>query len=461
MKRVAALVALAALVAPAAASAHATLIRTVPANGAVLDTSPRRVRVVFDDTIHLASGNAAVANATHASVLAGRASVHARELSIPLRANLPDGDYSVRWSMVSEDGHPAKGVLAFGVGAGRSPPTAVLGAATPLGGSDIVLRTVYYLGLLAGAGGAAFALLCRRVIGSRIIRPMSHLIFFSMLAVFLGDSALAHSAAPGTRYALVLKVVVTLALVGGAAAALAPMYERLLLVAGVCSLAIVAAPTLSGHALDRDQPRFLSIPVDLAHTASAAVWFGGLLSLVFVLPRTSAEDDERSAVVRRFSTVALTAVAVLAGSGLVRALTELSAVSQIWSTSYGRVLAAKSILFLPLLGLGWLNRTTLLGAFARLRRSALVEVMVILAIVVVVAVLTELRPGKAQARLDATPTAPLQAARPAARTDVRVIAPNEITFLDRSVPEWFRIELGAKRPTRLSMTAAAHFMVDR
>ena len=72
---------------------------------------------------------------------------------------------------------------------------------------------------------------------------------------------------------------------------------------------------------------------------------------------------------------------------------------QVWSTSYGRALIVKTALFVPLLGLGWLNRTLLLGAFARLRRSALLEIIVISGIVVAVAVLTELRPG--QRRVDA------------------------------------------------------------
>jgi len=62
-----------------------------------------------------------------------------------------------------------------------------------------------------------------------------------------------------------------------------------------------------------------------------------------------------------------------------------------------------------LLAVGWLNRTFLIRAFERLRRSALAEAVVIAAIVVAVAILTELRPGT-----DATaaPKAPLAAALP-------------------------------------------------
>jgi uncharacterized membrane protein len=172
----------------------------------------------------------------------------------------------------------------------------------------------------------------------------------------------------------------------------------------VCALALLAAPTFSGHALDPDQPRILAPIVDLAHVAAAAIWFGGLLALVFVVPRGT-DERERSALARRFSSIALFAVIVLGVSGLGRALTELSAVSQIWSTSYGRALIVKTALFLPLLGVGWLNRALLAGAFARLRRSVLVEVTVLVGIVIVVGILTELRPGKLVARAASPVTA--------------------------------------------------------
>ena len=68
MKRAAAvaLLAFVALALPAGAAAHATLIATTPANGAVLAKAPRVVRVEFDDTIHVAPGNQVVSNVTSA-----------------------------------------------------------------------------------------------------------------------------------------------------------------------------------------------------------------------------------------------------------------------------------------------------------------------------------------------------------------------------------------------------------
>ena len=409
VKRTVVLLALAALIAPASAAAHATLIGTLPADGAVLDRAPQSVHVEFDDRIHVAPGNAAVSNANNASVLDGAPRIAGHTLVLPLRANLGDGSYSVRWSIVSDDGHREQGVLAFAVGSGNASPHSVLGASAPLSWSNLVLRTLFFFGVLAAGGATVFLLLTRSLLGDRIRTPLAHLLFFALLAAFLGGSGMIHGSPPGTRFALVVKVAITIALVGGAAAALAPTVPLLLYVAGACSLALLAAPTLAGHSLDRDQPRVLAPLVDVAHIAAAAVWLGGLLSLVFVVPRATDRGAARSAAVRRFSSAALVSVIVLGVSGLVRALTELSAVHQIWTTSYGQTLLVKTALFAPLVGLGWLNRALLLGVFARLRRSAFAEIALLAGIVIAVAVLTELRPGKEQTAV----AAPVAVAQPA------------------------------------------------
>jgi hypothetical protein len=46
--------------------------------------------------------------------------------------------------------------------------------------------------------------------------------------------------------------------------------------------------------------------------------------------------------------------------------------------------------------------------------------------------------------------------------DVHLVAPHTLTFLDATIPAWFRLTLGPDgRPRMLNMTAAAHFMHDR
>jgi len=430
VKRTVVVLALAALIAPASAAAHATLIGTTPADGAVLDRAPQTVRVAFDDRIHVAHGNAAVSNANNASVLDGAPRTAGHTLVLPLSAGLADGSYSVRWSIVSEDGHREQGVLAFAVGSGNASPRSVLGASAPLSWSNLVLRTLFFFGVLAAGGATVFLLLMRGSLGDRMRVPLAHLLFFVLLAAFLGGSGMIHGSPPGTRFVLVIKVAITIALAGGAAAALAPTVPLLLYVAGACSLALLAAPTLAGHSLDRDQPRVLAPLVDVAHIAAAAVWLGGLLSLVFVVPRATDQGAARSAAVRRFSSAALVAVIVLGLSGLVRALTELSAVHQLWTTSYGQTLLVKTALFAPLVGLGWLNRTLLIDAFARLGRSAFAEIALLAAVVIAVAVLTELRPGKETNAVAAAVAVAQQAVLPPSNA---VVAAQELGSLGLAV----------------------------
>lgn len=393
MARALAVLAFVALVVPATAAAHARLIRTVPADGALLARAPADVRVVFDDTVRVGSGNAAVANGSRRSVLAAPAHAQGGVLTLPLVVGLTRGDYTARWSVVAEDGHHEQGLIAFAVGRSGPRPVPVLAASTPVGMRTVALRALYYLGLLIAAGATVFALLARPLLGARLRRPLAGLLFVALLAAFLGASGLEAGATGGTRFAIVLDIAVVVSLVGAAAAALAPAVPALLTVAGGCALALTVAPALAGHALDPDQPRVLAPLLDAAHTASAAVWLGGLVAALWLLPRSSLDSWERRAVLRRFSSVAVAAVVLLGVTGLARALTELGGIGELWSTSYGRALLVKTALFVPLLAVGRLSRSLLEERSPRLTRSIAVEIAAITAIVVVVAVLTQLRPG--------------------------------------------------------------------
>src|SRR4051794_14277556 len=101
-----------------AAFAHANVVSTTPADGATVSAAPTEVRVLFDDPMIVGPGNAVV-SADRTSVLAGKPRVEraGRELVLPLE-RLENGDYSVRWRIVSDDGHLESGVLAFRVGRG-------------------------------------------------------------------------------------------------------------------------------------------------------------------------------------------------------------------------------------------------------------------------------------------------------------------------------------------------------
>jgi copper transport protein len=378
------LVLLCALALPAGASAHARLLRTVPSDGAVLRSPPRAVRIVFDDTVRPLSGIRAIRN-DGPSVAAGKARVTGgKTLVIPLRADLQDGDYTVLWRVLSDDGHTLSGVIAFGVGAGRAPPQAALSADNGPGVQSVVSRFLLFAGLLTAAGAAFF----RFAVGP--VTP--RLLLGAFLLAFVGISGVAHDVSVSTRFGSVMAAAAVIAGVGALLAALAPLYSQLEVPAFAAALVLMPAPTLAGHALDRGRP-FYEPLVDFLHLAAASLWLGGLVALGIALAQGGVE---RNVVVRRFSKVALVSVALLSVTGVIRALAELRTVGQVWSTGYGRVLIVKTVLLAVLVVVGWFNRYRLIPRFSfdALRRNVAVELTLFAALVAAVALLTDLRPGR-------------------------------------------------------------------
>ena len=370
------------------ASAHANLVSTSPADGATVERVPPVVRIRFDDPVRVGPGNAVVAN-RGGSVTAGPARLEGggRELVLPL-GRLAGGDYSVRWRIVSDAGHLETGVLAFRVGAAGfigSRPTSVLeaGSTRPRTG-DLIARWVFIGSILLAGGAALFRLLVSRARRDRAAVTMTA----ALIGAVLGGAWLLHSTqAGGTRFGHVTSAAILVAAAGALAAACSLIYPRLLPVAVAASLALLAAPSLGGHALEAGRFGLLSLAADLGHVVAAAFWTGGLFQLALSLRRR-----ENDGVARRYSWFALPAAAGVAATGSIRALGELSAMSQLWSTGYGRVIVVKAGLFTALLGLGWLSRRRLHAA-GRLLRPVTAELALLAVAVGAVAVLTALPPG--------------------------------------------------------------------
>ncbi|MFL6035313.1 MAG: copper resistance CopC/CopD family protein [Gaiellaceae bacterium] len=390
--RLTCIVGAATLVAPAAAFAHADLVDTNPRNGASLVRAPARVVVRFDDVVRTAPGNAAVRNGG-TSVLAGKPRTHGRRLVLPLRDRLRDGDYSVRWSAVSDDGHVIQGVLAFSVGTGRAPPPPTLRVTNEVGFGTVFSRWVFFAGLLVGSGMALFDLVVWRPIARSDIR--TGWMALALAAMFVSSHGLVRASHGGvaTRFGLTVQIASAIAATGAAAAAIAVADRSAAPFGMVLAVLLLPVPTVAGHALDPGRS-WLEVPVDMLHVTAAAVWVGGLFALVVIVPREGVPPEIADRAARRFSTFALAAVIAVGLTGAVRALAELSSVSQLWSTSYGRAILAKSAIFAVLLGLGAVSRATVREGAGRLRNVVRVELVLAVALVVAVAILTSLRPGR-------------------------------------------------------------------
>jgi copper transport protein len=373
LHRTASLLAGAALLAPASAWAHASLVRTDPPGGAVLARSPAAVRVVFDDLVRAGPGIAAIRNGG-SSIIRGTPRVeHGRTLVVPLERGLPDGDYSVRWSILSDDGHLESGVLAFAVGLGRASPTADLSAeATGPTVDSVGVRWLFFAGVLGAAGLAMFTFIVR----PRELERVPVVLSTAGVLAALGAAQEIHRVGLSTRDGRALGVAFVLALIVASGGAAASLERRALSPALAVALLLVLVPSFAGHALDPGLAR-VNVVADVLHVVAAAAWVGVLVGLVAT----------RGADLRRAGMLALGAIVLLGVTGVTRAAFELVSVSPVWVTSYGRALLVKTALLLSALLAGWLVRR-------RPRERVAVELVLVASLVVAVSVLVELRPGR-------------------------------------------------------------------
>ncbi len=283
------------------------------------------MRLTFSEPVRPASGIEAIRNGG-GSVFGGKARPQGQTLVIPLRGRLGNGAYTVRWRVISDDGHEIGGVLAFAVGSGSAPTPALSAGSTGPGAGQYAARWFFLIGLLVAAGAAVFHILVwrpgiadaglvpeeRRRAERRELEAGSLLLSAGFAAAIGGALLLLYltHAGSGTRFGLVLKIGLTIAAVGLVAAVNSLVLRHVRVVALLAALAVLPIPTLAGHALDQGRSS-VDLVVDVAHVTAAAVWIGGVLALAAVVPWAGRGPGEGLLlpVARRFSTLALNAVA--------------------------------------------------------------------------------------------------------------------------------------------------------
>ena len=262
---------------------HAVPVGSDPPDGSVLASSPRVVDVFFDAPVRVGSRNRAIRNEDGVDVLAGRPFVReSRTLVLPMRPNLRDGTYTVRWSIVSDDGHAEEGVFAFGIGTGNATPQPALGQRGFVTWQRVTMRTAFLLGVLGAVGTAFFGLVVLRTVGADRQLERAHALLLGacvLLAAVGADALIRATTGAGTRFERVLLVAGVTGLAGTAACAAALRWRRAIYGAWAAAGVLLACPTLAGHALDDDQPLLLAPLGDLLHIGAASVWVGGLASL--------------------------------------------------------------------------------------------------------------------------------------------------------------------------------------
>lgn len=121
----------------------------------------------------------------------------------------------------------------------------------------------------------------------------------------------------------------------------------------VCSSVILCATVATSHAAARLDHRPILLVATAVHQVSAAAWIGGLPYLLLRL--RTCDSSEAAVVCKRFSTVALFSVALLFVAGLILSKFYIGDASGVFGTTYGIMVAAKTLLFALILSLGAVN----------------------------------------------------------------------------------------------------------
>jgi copper transport protein len=360
------------------AAAHALLERSYPAAGAALPRSPHVMLMYFTEAPDPSLSTVSLLNSA-GRIVSGTgkpdvASGNAQELRIAL-PRLTDGVYTVNWRTVSKvDGHITNGSFAFGIGV--QPPLAASSNSGPEGSSPgpaaVVGLWLLYWGLaLLAAAGATGAL----VFGWRLPGKAGMVIAAGWLYAAAGllIMILAEQAAAGVPFGELFGAATGRSLLAQAIAlagcgivvvyvARRPAGPRLALL-GAAAAAALLVHAQAGHAETQSPVRLLNVADEWLHMLGAAVWVGGLVWLLLGI--RGLRPEQRAPAVRRFSQLALAAVALLAVTGLLRAIPEVGSLAALVSTSFGIVLLVKTGLFAVLMALAWRNRYSLVPRIVR------------------------------------------------------------------------------------------------
>jgi copper transport protein len=404
------------------AGAHALLASSDPAAGATVASSPPQVTLTFTEppdpklsTVHVLNESGAPVDPTGAHAVPG----HSLELRVPL-GSLPDGTYTVSWRALSKtDGHISAGAFAFGVGTAPKAPV-VPGSSQPTtpppSPLSVVGKWMLYLGLAMLIGAASVALLVSREVPSLRWFRTGLVAAWLVAAVGLALAVVAEARAIDVPFRLfagssvgheLMAQAVSVLVVGAVVAvAAARRSSGWVVVLGVTVAAALFVHVLGGHANAPERGRWFNLAMQWAHVVAVGVWIGGLAWLFVLLPAAPAE--QRGRVATRFSNMATVALAVVAVSGIVRALDLVGgfrAWRALWDTSFGITLLVKIGLFLVLVALGARNRFVNVPRLADgrsserpLRRVVGAELLVAAGIFGVTAVLTGLPPARSALR---------------------------------------------------------------
>jgi copper transport protein len=437
------LVALVGVLASAPASAHAELVRSVPADGANLAAAPHHITIDLSEAVELRASTVTITDAAGhelpvADLHLRRTDTTTTEAPSTLVAAvppLPKGQYRVSWrTLSSDDLHVTAGVVVFGVQQRVARGATTTGEPRPAPGeSALRWLGVLGLGVLLGSVTLGRLVVGRRLSPSLLRRTIHRLAGTAVIgaslclaaAVALPVTQAARAGGGGTLARLLLHdrygvrwwahVTALVVLLGLAVAHHRTLQrdrpglrlQRLTRWVGPPAVLVAAiALTLMGHLGSTAARHPALVAVGVVHLVSAAVWAGSVVAAAVVLVGTSLEQTWlRTVVLRRFGLVALVSVGAMTASGLLLAGAQVATTGALQHSLYGQALLLKVAVGLVAGLLGLVNTVGVRPALARrlvgratdptvLRRTLTAEALVLVTVLAGAAVLASSQPAK-------------------------------------------------------------------
>jgi copper transport protein len=407
-----------ALAAPSAALGHVVLESAAPATQSRVESAPTEIRLRFNQPVAV-SPSAIQVLASDGTVLSGTAtaSEDGRVVVAPVSRLRRGSAYTVRWRATGDDGHSPAGVFTFGVGVAPPPPTEAIGASGTTWRDDLARWALFAsLALLIGPLVVRLVVLRGRV-PQRVERGFHALgVAASILVIDVGIVAFVLRAsnalqlpladllyadlqpfAEKTRFGIAFLVMTLGFGIVSALLLVAWILDRLELrwAALALSVGLAGGLSLSGHQATETNATWLAQAADWLHLVAASVWVGGLVSLAFLVwPLAPALRRDAFLGFARLA-VALVGVMVLAGAYL--ALQRLPELTDLWETTYGRLLLVKLAIVGIALTWGAVHHFVVrprlaAGTESNVRSSLVGEASVALVVLFAAAVLTNVAP---------------------------------------------------------------------
>lgn len=347
------------------AKAHANLLDSFPADRAVIQVAPAQLELHFSEfmepelvDVDLFNQKAAPIPLPPPRIVPGDASRIA--VALP---DLPPGGYSMVWRVLSEDGHPVKGVITFSIGdkpVEVIPPQSLTDAGNNNSHPALILtRALIEAALLLGGGLYLMQTLLQRTGASSLLPSLNRMRVNGSIALLflLGEAAvlyIKHALEGDPSVWMASPFLVTLTIQFGLICLLffpnmMTGWYLMLLFALTCSLAF------SGHAWGIE-PVQAALVTRVIHVLGLALWLGTLCGLLLIFRKARKDSIDPhpflSAARPMLLRVLLYASLMVGTSGLAMTAlqTDLPNALQIPSL-WTLLLAGKVLLFLLMAGI--------------------------------------------------------------------------------------------------------------